>query len=81
MAIRDRLTVYFRDPGVPQLEIVATRQGGVVSLSEPKRGEDFFALEELSSVNNVIRTLHVHKDTIRAIVRDVAPPEKKGKAK
>lgn len=82
---RDRLTVYFRDPGVNELSVVATRAGGKVEAKPPGRGDDFFVLEELSASKDpekmVLRELRVHKDTVRAIVQDQAPAEKRVKAK
>lgn len=78
MAIRDRYTVKFRD-GSPELRIEATKQGGSVEYAPPARGGDFYVFEELNAANppQPIRKMEVHKDTIRAIVNDVAPKGKK----
>lgn len=82
MAIRHRFTVKLRN-GLPDLQIMATLQGGDVEHDPPRANDLMHVFREVNSSahQRVVRTMHVHKDEVLAIVEDTAPPEPRVKSK
>jgi hypothetical protein len=73
MAVRDRFIIKLRDPAQPDIEIVATKQGGSVAYDPPGRNSEFYSFEEMNSVAKTLRRIEVHKDSVMAIIEEPSP--------
>lgn len=88
MAKNDQFIIKLKDPAQPDISVRATKQGGTVAYSRPRRpgaldrddpGTDFYVFEELNAADTPkpIRVVEVHKDEILAIINEPFVEKKK----